>query len=212
VIYVSAPPNQPLRQGDILYPVPMFDVPRIDSLVNMDDAGKILPIVWNKESCLQPIVMPVAIKPVWAIVCSQDCDASRAPVISCFLIDELKKVTTFDLNNKPVKSRINTIRQESRSNGKWFYLPPDESFGFIQPMAVRFDSVFQLNRESLIAKINELRQGRLCEVAYEHFRESIAQYFRRYPYNEWYPFSKEEFQEYRSNPNYTEAEPYPWQE
>lgn len=46
-------------------------------------------------------------------------------------------------------------------------------------------------------------------TAYEHYREKIAEYFRRYPYDEWYPLSKEEFKVY--NDEKGPVEPFPWQ-
>jgi len=56
----------------------------------------------------------------------------------------------------------------------------------------------------------DLRVGRLNQEATEHFRETLAQYFRRYPYNEWYPLTPDEFREYAvDSPEL--IEPYPWQ-
>jgi hypothetical protein len=54
--------------------------------------------------------------------------------------------------------------------------------------------------------------GRLKDMADEHFREKIAQYFRRYPYNEWYPLSQEEYKHYTINDETrSDSPPYPWQ-
>lgn len=55
------------------------------------------------------------------------------------------------------------------------------------------------------------RVGRLNHVGTEHFRESLAQYFRRYPYDEWYPLSSEELREYQNDIAPDHAEPFPWQ-
>ena len=43
----------------------------------------------------------------------------------------------------------------------------------------------------------------------EHFRERLAEFFRRYPYDEWYPLEKAEFAEYKKS--YPETEPREWQ-
>ena len=52
--------------------------------------------------------------------------------------------------------------------------------------------------------------ARLNDLADEHFRERLAEYFRRYPYDEWYPLDKAELEEYRrSKPE--PIQPYPWQ-
>ena len=55
-----------------------------------------------------------------------------------------------------------------------------------------------------------LRKGRLNENAEAHFRERIAEFFRRYPYNEWYPLNQEEMEEYKKR--YPEAKLYSWQQ
>jgi hypothetical protein len=65
-------------------------------------------------------------------------------------------------------------------------------------MAVNFHEVFQIERIDLEKNIN-LRVGRLESFAYEHYREAIAQYFRRYPYNEWYSFNKSQLEYYATN-------------
>jgi len=54
-----------------------------------------------------------------------------------------------------------------------------------------------------------LRKGRLNPVADEHFRERIGEYFRRYPYDEWYALDRDELDEYRRK--YPEVTPFPWQ-
>ena len=62
-------------------------------------------------------------------------------------------------------------------------------------MAVDFRSVFSLDREDL-TRFEAHRVGRLNPVATEHFREKLAEFFRRYPYDPWYPLSREEFEIY----------------
>ena len=77
-------------------------------------------------------------------------------------------------------------------------------------MAINFHNVIQLRLSDLSKNINILRKGRLNKIAYEHYRECIAQYFRRYPYDEWYPLNKEEFDIY--NKKYeNKISPFPWQ-
>ncbi|WP_155996384.1 hypothetical protein [Verrucomicrobium sp. 3C] len=46
-------------------------------------------------------------------------------------------------------------------------------------------------------------------IADEHFRERIAEFFRRYPYDEWYPLNQDELQTYLEE--YPDAKPFPWQ-
>lgn len=52
----------------------------------------------------------------------------------------------------------------------------------------------------------------MVNSCYEEIRkigESIAQYFRRYPYDEWYPLTNEDFLEY--NKEKGPVEPFEWQ-
>jgi hypothetical protein len=57
--------------------------------------------------------------------------------------------------------------------------------------------------------LRSLRRARLNDVAEAHFRERIAEFFRRYAYDEWYCLDAAELAAYiEENP---EANPYPWQ-
>ena len=62
-------------------------------------------------------------------------------------------------------------------------------------MAINFYLVVQVNRFYLEENVI-LGKGRLKNIAHQHYRERIAQYYRRYPYDEWYSFKKEEFSLY----------------
>jgi len=67
-----------------------------------------------------------------------------------------------------------------------------------------------VSRTYLEQNILQLRLARLNQIAVEHFRERLSEYYRRYPYDEWYPLDKAEFEEYRRDkPEPTE--PFPWQ-
>lgn len=72
-----------------------------------------------------------------------------------------------------------------------------------------FHIVFHMRRDYLEKYVEELRKGRLNKVAFQHYRESIAQYFRRYPYDEWYPLTNEEYLEYTKEKGH--VEPFEWQ-
>jgi hypothetical protein len=125
-----------------------------------------------------------------------------------FGIGIFKEVTGLDLPATP-KKWVNMITQKSRLNARWFYLPSDEKVGFKGRMAINFHLVFHIFRENLEQYVEELRKGRLNKVAFQHYRESIAQYFRRYPYDEWYPLNNDEFAEYKKE-NGT-VKPFEWQ-
>ncbi|MCU0978110.1 MAG: hypothetical protein MUF25_02965, partial [Pirellulaceae bacterium] len=107
------------------------------------------------------------------------------------------------------KAWKNILTQHARVNQKWFYLPPDEQIGFLDKMAVDFMVTLRVPRTDL-ESLRELRKGRLNPVADEHFRERIAEFFRRYPYDECYPLNSDELEAYRAQ--YPETRPFPWQE
>ena len=89
----------------------------------------------------------------------------------------------------------------------------DAKFGFDERKVVDFRSVLSVPRIDL-ENLRPHRLGRLNDVADEHFRESLAQFFRRYPVNGWYPLTSEEFDAYAAgirDPNEKPA-PYPWQD
>ncbi len=61
-----------------------------------------------------------------------------------------------------------------------------------------------------LEEVRYLRKGRLNNVADEHFRERIGEFFRRYPYDEWYPLDQDEMEAYIKE--YPDIRPFPWQE
>jgi hypothetical protein len=209
MIYEYPSEDVPLRQGDILYPIPftVFMDPSRFSMITTD--GKLMEDTWigSTDQSEKSIVLPI--KPAWGIVATQDCDAQRSPVISFFLIDLFHVVTRLTTPKTP-NSWKNMITTRSRLNLSWFYLPNDDNVGFSDRMAINFHVMFQIGQKFLENNRNELRKARLCDVAYQHYRERIAQYFRRYPYDEWYPLTKEEFQKYCESKN-MEFEPFEWQ-
>ena len=76
-------------------------------------------------------------------------------------------------------------------------------------MGVDFLITLRILREDL-EELRYLRKGRLINLAKEHFGQRLSEFFRRYPYNEWYPLNKAELAQYiKTHP---ETEPYTWQE
>jgi len=206
VIYEAVNIEEPVRQGDIFYPVPFITI-NLNKLAIVDKEGHEQVSNWLDSKDNKEIIVKTAIKPMWGIVATQDCDAEHSPYISLFEIRPFSEVTTF--SPKSPKKWMELITKKSRMFAKWFYLPQDNDFGFADKMAVNFLVLFQVSREGLMKNIKELRKGRLKEVAYEHYRESIAQLFRRYPYDEWYSLNKGEFSEYKERKG--SIEPFPWQ-
>lgn len=212
MIYEFPNIEDPIKQGDIFYPIPVNTM-NLDEISLINDESNIEKKEWDELVGMEEFAAIVPIKKSWAIVASQDCDISRSPVISFFIIRPITFTSgnPDEFKNKNPKKWMEYITKKSKDdNGKWFYLPTDEKLGFSERMVAVFQDIIQIRREGL-EKRKYLRKGRLNQEADEHFRESIAQFFRRYPYNEWYSLSKDEFVEYDKDKD-GGIKPYPWQE
>ncbi len=140
---------------------------------------------------------------------TQDCDASRSRDITLCEIRGFREVEGKSKDTSSAKSWKNLITQQARINQKWFYLPPDDKVGFIDKMAVDFMVTLRVPRADL-GDLRELRRGRLNTIADEHFRERIGEFFRRYPYDEWYSLDQDELKAYTSE--YPGTKPFSWQD
>ncbi|MGH9553768.1 MAG: hypothetical protein ACRD3W_30590, partial [Terriglobales bacterium] len=164
-----------------------------------------------------PVPVIAAVRPVFAIVITQDCDAVRSADIALCEIQPFKDVhaEVKAWKDRPdaevkLKNWIKAITQHSRSNQKWYYLPPAANLGFDTRMAVDFRTVLRVGREDLECFRDDLRIARLNDVANAHFRERIGEFFRRYAYDEWYPLDIEEFEIYQDACPES-VDPFPWQ-
>jgi hypothetical protein len=214
LIYEKADSKEQIRQGDIFKSLPLVSVdPAAMRLIDEEAGQPRKPTEWNAENITEAVRVVASIQPVYGIVITQDCDAERDKYITFFLVDEyseiVKNPTPPQSNPADPKWWGKSFLKRARVQNKWFYLPANDEFGFEKKMAVDFQIAFQVRREFLMGNLDQLRMGRLKEVAWEHFREKVANYFRRYAYNEWYPLTPEELQVYQqTNPD---AEPFPWQ-
>ena len=195
VCYEKIGNDQPIRQGDIFFPLPRPKI-SLDELETISEDAGSKAVKWMDVKDLDRILVTVELEKTWGIIATQDCDAARSPIISLFQIEPFEKVTKARPGDP--KAWVSMLTQRICKNASWFYLMKDELLGIDERMAVNFHKVFQIRREDLKDNI-ELRKGRLAYVAYEHYREAIAQYFRRYPYNEWYQFDEEELTAYAKN-------------
>lgn len=158
----------------------------------------------------EPLTAIVGLRSVWAIVITQDCDTIRAPDISLCEVKPFADVVKLAFEPKNAKDWTEQLRRQATLNLKWFYLPPDPTIGFSGRMAVDFLATIRLQRVDL-EESRHLRGGRLNGTADEHFRERLSEFFRRYPYNEWYSFNKEEFNAYKAKYPGEDIAPYPHQ-
>jgi len=211
VIYERLDAATAIHQGDIFRGVPCVELPPLGEIPLVRDDG-IKPASWQEviESRAEAASCVAAIRPVYAVVLTQDCDAVRARDISLCEIGRFADVEPKSKDTVKPKRFASLITQHARVNQKWYYLPPDEDFGFTERMAADFRSILRVARTDLEQLREAHRIGKLKEVALEHFRERAADFYRRYAYDEWYPLSREEFEHYRSEKGGS-VEPYPWQ-
>lgn len=209
MIYEFPKIDEPIRQGDIFVGLPRIDI-SLNCLPVIDSNDEAKTMSWGdivKDG--KPITALFSAKPVTAIVASQDCDAMRSPDITLCEIRKFNDVERKCLDTKLPKKWVSIIIQQARLNQKWFYLPPDTAIGFEAKMGVDFLVTWCLPRPDL-ESLRHLRKGRLNNIADEHFRERISEFYRRYPYDEWYSLNHEEMTVYRND--HPDAESFPWQE
>jgi|ERR1043165_2281996 hypothetical protein len=209
MIYDFPEPSSPICQGDIFIGVPILDLPD-DELSVIDDKGVAQALPWEEfASDGQTVSALIAVRPTIAIVGTQECDAIRAPNITLFEVRPFRDVERKSKDTSKPSKWVPIITQHVRVNQKWFYLPADERIGFTEKMGADFLTPIRIPRLAL-ERLISFRKGRLNEVAGQHFRERLAEFFRRYAYDEWYPLTREELAEYQKN--HPDAEPFPWQQ
>lgn len=187
--------------------VPLIDVALSALPVVCGDAVRELP--WSDIATPESEHQVVAyVRSVRAIVISQDCDAARHDVTLCE-VRPFADVHRPSANTTSPKKWVSVITQHSRMNQAWFYLPPDECVRFDERMGVDFEVTLRVSHED-IQQLRCSRLGRLNDVARAHFRERIAEYYRWYPYDEWYALRAEELAAYREQ--HGDVAAYPWQE
>jgi hypothetical protein len=208
VIYVSPGVDEPLTQGDIFAGLPRIDL-SLGDLDVVDENEDVVSANWSqiaKEG--RPVAAVVGMRPVCAIVITQNCDAQHSRDITLCEIRPFQDIEATCREITATKRWVKIITQQARLNYKWFYLPPDDVLGFIGRMGVDFFSTVRVPRVDLEG-FRVCRKRRLNDVAVAHFRERIAEFFRRYPYDEWYPLNTEELQAYCDE--HPGTQPFPWQ-
>lgn len=207
MIYEFPDPKAPIRQGDIFLGLPRIDI-SLNEIIVVGEKGESVARWADIPSKGQHINVIVPVRPVAAIVATQDCDALHGRDITLCEIRSFKDVERQGKDTSSAKSWKNIITQHARINQKWFYLPPDNTVGFNEKLAVDFMVTLRFSRVEL-EELRHLRKGRLNSIADEHFRERIGEFFRRYPYDEWYPLNQDELKAYLKD--YPDIQPFPWQ-
>ena len=209
MIYEQLNPSEPIQQGDIFRHVPFVDL-TLSTVVTVDAEEQRETdwrhIIAGGDSSRVAAILPI--RSVLGIVITQNCDAVRGRYIAVSEILPFVSVLRQTAPKDP-KGWQSLITKACRDNLRLFYLPADPEFGFSDRMAADFGVITPVPRQGL-EDLREHRLGRLNEESYEHFRETLSQFFRRYPYDEWYPLTREEFEAYaRSKPE--PVTPRPWQ-
>jgi hypothetical protein len=207
MIYEHLDTTERIRQGDIFIGLPRLDL-SLNQVVVCTEQDEYV-TSWSEIAKKgEPVDILTSVRPVAAIVVTQDCDASRNRDITLCEINDFRFIEGKCKDTQKPDKWKNIITQHARLNLKWFYLPPDDMFGSSEKMAVDFTVTMRLPREDL-ENLRELRKGRLNKIAYEHFRERLGEFYRRYPYDEWYPLNAEELQCYMKQ--YPGTEAFAWQ-
>ncbi len=207
MIYETLNSSDSIKQGDIFQNIPRIDmsllgIPIIgdDETTSLENWKDLVEEDNNKFAAILPI------SKVQGIVITQNCDCQTSTFVN---LCQIRPFCEMEKNTPTTPKRwANFIRKKSRESLRYFYLPEDKKFGFNERMISDFLTIITIKREEL-NQIKEYRLGRLNNIAYENFRETLSQFFRRYPYDEWYPFTKEEFDAYKLD--YPQSEPFDWQ-
>ncbi len=211
MIYERVAADESLQQGDIFHSVPRPDL-SLANLAILSSEGHAESVTWRElvdHGETDGVTAVIGIKPVMAVVISQNCDAARGKDISLCAVEPL----AVHMKDKPSQSptKWNNQLLKHAHNPRYFYLPPDAAFGIAERMSADFRGVIRVDREDLLDMRSGFRIARLNHVAGEHFRESLAQFFRRYPVNEWYPLTKEEAAVYAMEQGLASEDLYEWQ-
>lgn len=207
MIYEFPDQTAPVRQGDIFIGLPRIDL-SLEQVLLVDEQGERVAKWEELANQSSPVNIIVSARSVASIVATQDCDAYHSRDITLCEIREFRDVERKSKDTKAAKSWKNILTQHARINQKWFYLPPSDQLEFSDKMAVDFLVTLRVPRKDL-ENLRSLRRGRLNATADEHFRERIGEFFRRYPYDEWYALDEKEMAEYKKE--YPNAEPFGWQ-
>ena len=206
MIYTQVNATDPLKQGDIFIGIPRIDLALEKMIVVNGDTDREMKWVdISQDTQKQSIMVPV--RSVAGIIASQDCDACTGDDVTLCEICDFSSLGQDEDKDRPAKW-AKTITTHAQRNLKCYYLPIDEKYGFTKRMFVDFRLTLRIPRIDL-ENIRSCRKGRLNLIAREHFREKIANFFRRYAFNEWYPMDKTEYTAYAENK--ADVFPYDWQ-
>lgn len=194
--------REPIRQGDIFRWLPKVELPYGPANLPLlyDPDGREIDWLVEVAPNEQISTATATVRTALGIVISQDCDASRCMNVVFAEIKPFIKIFPSFSESPTPRAVIDVVTTHSRKNQKWYFLAENVDLQFDKKMGVDFESIFEVRREMLEKYKEPMRIGRLDDdVAWPHFRERVAEFFRRYPYNEWYPLNSEEAKHYEEN-------------
>jgi len=213
MIYERVAADAPIEQGDLFRCVPSLEI-SLSELPRVDGSGEQLTrwrdIAAGLSESSERVRVLVEVEPVLAIAVTQNCDAARKGSICLCQVERYLDVAGQQSEPKDAKAWQSLIVRMMRTNPRLFYLPPAPEFGLAERMAADFSIIQRIPRADLEEMRSGFRVARLKPVAAEHLRESLAFFFRRYAFNEWYPLDREEFLAYQASCREPVA-PYEWQ-
>src|SRR6266481_1901995 len=95
MIYEAVGPTEPVQQGDIFRNIPRVDF-SLSALAIIDKDDQTKEATWRDVVTLnpdEPISAILAVKPVTAIVITQNCDAARGQTLSLCQIEDYLEAT-----------------------------------------------------------------------------------------------------------------------
>lgn len=145
MIYEFPDTSMRIRQGDIFIGLPRIDI-SLNNVLIVSEAGERI-AKWAEIAAKgDPVNIIVPVRPVAAIVATQDCDAVRSRDITLCEIRSFRDVERKSKDTTSAKSWKNLITQHSRINQKWFYLPPDDRVGFNENYSLDIDMLSDMQK------------------------------------------------------------------
>jgi hypothetical protein len=210
MIYETVSPDTPLQQGDIFSCIPKAEL-SLSMMAVLSKSGDAEETTWQdlvESGDDRSVTAVVGVTSVMAILVSQNCDNARGEDITLCAIEKLSDHIKDPSPN--VKGYTKQILKHAEGP-RYFYLPKHEVSGISEPMTVDFRSAIRLRREDLLGMRRNYRRCRLNGTAYEHLRESLANFYRRYPVNDWYPLTADQVSSIAQERGIGKDDLYEWQ-
>jgi len=210
MFYETTSNTDEIGQGDIFLNIPRcIDIEFENVMIIENGKEKLTNIPWGEiiEKKME-VAAVLGVTPTPAIVATQKCDAQQNNYITLCEIVRLTQLKAFQ--NLSIKKKAKELVQKNREMPGIFYLAPNETIEFTEPMVVDFSSTIKLKREDL-EKFKSNRKARLNDIAREHFREKLSHFFHRYAWNEWYILNKDEISQHKLYSQFDKSKLYDWQ-